>query len=451
MGIADFLPYSVEIEQATLSSFLNPENKLYNEILKLDGEDFYEPVNRDIFSCLKKLVNQGLILSYEQIFNSFRENRLDKNHPKFEDYLKKIIAIPVNLDSLKNNLDKLRNLRMRREYYQHLEDQRNSIFDMDITNEQLFSESENFMTQTILKSFSDDIKKGSELSSIGLENIMYRKSNPSMTTGIPTYYEELDRLTKGFSLEDITVVGGRPSMGKTRLMLNVFLNTAIKAKIPTMYFSLEMSKVQIYMCCMAILSGVSLSKIQTGFISDTEMEMISQSNRTFIGSNLFVSDARSMSISKMRAQMRKMSRQHGVQLFFVDYLQLLSEISRADNKVGITGDIVRQLRQSAQDIKCHVIIGSQLSRGLEQRADKHPKMSDLRESGNIEEYADRIWLLYRDDYYTREYSQKPGILEIIVDKQRTDGETGIVELDFERSSGRIKERTINTMIGFGNV
>ena len=449
MSIADFLPFSNEIEQAVLSALINPNNKFYDEILKLEDEDFYEAINKDIFHSAKDIVSKGHVLSYEQLFSQFKDHKLDSIHYNFEDYLKKIVSIPVNFDSLQNNLDKLRSLRIRREYYFHLESQKNSILDNEIDNEQMFSNAESFINTTTLKSFSEDIHSGSDLCSEEYSNIVKRRANPRNVFGISTGLEELDRLTKGFSSGDITIVGGRPSMGKSRLLLNLYLNAALKSGVPSMYFSLEMSRSQIYRCCIAILSNVSQNKLQSGYISDSEWELVNQANRMLLSSNIYVSDSRSTNLAKLRAQLRKMARVNGVKLFFVDYMQLLSDISMADNKVGISGEVVRQLRQSAQDLECHVVVGCQLNRSCEERKGNRPMMSDLRESGNIEEYADRIWLLYRDDYYNSNYSIKPNVLEVIVAKQRTDGETGNVELDFEKSTGIIQNKTIPTIMGFG--
>jgi len=440
MTISEFLPYSLEIEQAVLGCLINPEYKLYSEILKLEPPDFFEPINRDIFLALKSIVDKNRNISFEGMFDELKVINAHVRYNNLQDYIRNLLSLPVDIDNIEQNVNTLREYRIRRDYFNFIQKQRLDALNLEIDNVTLLAIHNTFMTNLALKSFSDDILSLSQIAGSEFARFVERTLNPQWNRGLSTGYESLDILTKGFAPCDVTVIGGRPSMGKSRFMLNIFLNTVIKQNSPALYYSMEMDKSQLYICCAAIISGVHQNVIQTGMtLMEDDKNAVHDANKTILSNpNLFVNDSRSLSLSQIRAHMRKMCLTKGVKLFIIDYLQLINDIASADNKVSASGEVIRQLRQSAQDLSVHVIVGSQLKREVENRRDRRPKMSDLRESGNIEEYADRVWLLYRDDYYD-DYSDQPDILEIIVDKQRSDGMKGIIKLHFDKPTGRVGE------------
>lgn len=247
-------------------------------------------------------------------------------------------------------------------------------------------------------------------------------------TGLPSGFDDLDRMTAGFQKSDLIIVAARPSVGKTAFALNIAQNVGVKTKETVAVFSLEMSDKQLAKRLLCSESRVDASRMRTGYFEDGDWEKMTNGISHLAESNVFLDDTPGLNVYEIRAKCRRLKKEHGLGMIIIDYLQLIAGRGRGDNRQQEVSEISRMLKQLARELDVPVIALSQLSRGVEQRQDKRPMMSDLRESGSIEQDADIVAFLYRDDYYDKE-SEKKNIIEIIIAKQR-NGPVGTVELVF---------------------
>ena len=259
-----------------------------------------------------------------------------------------------------------------------------------------------------------------------LEKIEASSKRKGHVTGIPTGFIDLDYKMAGLQPSDFILIGARPSMGKTALVLNLAENIAIKQQIPTVIFSLEMSKEQLMNRMFSLESKVDMQNIRSGDLSDTEWEQLIESAGIIGKSNLILDDTPGISITELRSKCRKYKLEHNLGVVIIDYLQLMSGSGRSESRQQEISEISRSLKALAREINAPVIALSQVNRACENRPDRRPIMSDLRESGSIEQDADVIMFLYRDEYYNKD-SENKGIAEINIAKQR-NGPIGTVNL-----------------------
>jgi len=249
------------------------------------------------------------------------------------------------------------------------------------------------------------------------------------TTGIPSGFPDLDRMTSGFQRSDLIIVAARPSVGKTAFALNVAQNVAVRAKETVAIFSLEMSAAQLVQRIICAEANVDAGRIRTGNLEGDDWEKLTMAIGTLSDAEIYIDDTPAITVADIRAKCRRLKKEKGLGMILIDYLQLIAGRGKAgENRQQEVSEISRTLKQIARELEVPVIALSQLSRGVEQRQDKRPMMSDLRESGSIEQDADIVAFLYRDDYYDKE-SEKKNIIEIIIAKQR-NGPVGTVELVF---------------------
>ncbi|TLS48890.1 replicative DNA helicase [Paenibacillus antri] len=249
------------------------------------------------------------------------------------------------------------------------------------------------------------------------------------TTGIPSGFPDLDKMTAGFQRSDLIIVAARPSVGKTAFSLNVAQNVAVRAKETVAIFSLEMSAAQLVQRIICAEANVDAGRIRTGTLEGDDWEKLTMAIGTLSEAEIYIDDTPAITVADIRAKCRRLKKEKGLGMILIDYLQLIAGRGKAgENRQQEVSEISRTLKQIARELEVPVIALSQLSRGVEQRQDKRPMMSDLRESGSIEQDADIVAFLYRDDYYDKE-SEKKNIIEIIIAKQR-NGPVGTVELVF---------------------
>lgn len=245
--------------------------------------------------------------------------------------------------------------------------------------------------------------------------------------GVPTGFRDLDKMTSGLQRSDLVIVAARPAMGKTAFALNVAQQAAIKGKASVLIFSMEMSKEQLGQRLLSMESRVETQKLKTGDLNRKDWDDINIALDVLSEASIFIDDTPGISIMEIKNKCRRIKAEHGLDLVVLDYLQLMSFEGRAESRQQEISALSRNLKLIAREMDCPVIVLSQLSRAPEQRQDHRPQLSDLRESGSIEQDADIVLFLYRDDYYEKENSEKPGVCEVIIAKQRS-GPTGTVEL-----------------------
>jgi replicative DNA helicase len=265
-----------------------------------------------------------------------------------------------------------------------------------------------------------------------LDRVQEMADNPNDITGVPTGFYDLDRLTSGFQAGDMIVLAARPSMGKTALAINIAEHVALHEELPVAVFSMEMGASQLAVRIVGSIGRIDQMHLRTGKLTDDEWPRLTEAIEKLRNVSLHIDETPGLTVSELRANARRLARQCGgkLGLIVVDYLQLMSVSSSMseENRATAVGEISRGLKMLAKELQCPVMALSQLSRGVESRTDKRPMMSDLRESGAIEQDADVIMFIYRDDYYNKD-SKEPGVAEIIISKQR-NGPTGTVKLAF---------------------
>ncbi|WP_127506162.1 replicative DNA helicase [Paenibacillus humicus] len=264
------------------------------------------------------------------------------------------------------------------------------------------------------------------------------RNNNRGITGTPTGFTDLDKMTAGLQKQDLIIVAARPSVGKTALALNIAQHVGVKAKETVAIFSLEMSAKQLTARMISSQSNMDAEKLKTGLFEGDDWERMGFAVGVLSQARIFIDDTPGITVREIRNKCRQLKKEHGLGLILIDYLQLIQGMGSGglSNRQQEVSDISRTLKQIARELDVPVIALSQLSRGVEQRQDKRPMMSDLRESGSIEQDADIVAFLYRDDYYKKQDSDKKNIIEIIIAKQR-NGPVGTVELAFLKNYGKM--------------
>ena len=265
-----------------------------------------------------------------------------------------------------------------------------------------------------------------------LDRVQEMADNPMDVTGVPTGFIDLDRMTSGLQAGDLVVLAARPSMGKTAFAINIAEHVALNEGLPVAVFSMEMGAAQLAVRIVGSIGRINQGHLRTGKLTDDEWPRLTEAIEKLRTVSLHIDETPGLTPSELRANARRLSRQCGkLGLIVVDYLQLMSGSSSdgGDNRATELGEISRGLKMLAKELQCPVIALSQLNRSVETRTDKRPMMSDLRESGAIEQDADIIMFIYRDEYYTKDACKEPGVAEIIIGKQR-NGPTGTVKLTF---------------------
>jgi len=264
-----------------------------------------------------------------------------------------------------------------------------------------------------------------------MDRVQEMADNPNDVTGVPSGFYDLDRLTAGFQAGDLIVLAARPSMGKTALAINIAEHVALNEGLPVAVFSMEMGAAQLAVRVVGSIGRINQSHLRTGKLTDDEWPRLTEAIEKLRSIPFHIDESAGLSSGELRASSRRLARQCGkLGLIVVDYLQLMSgSTNDGENRATELGEISRGLKMLAKELQCPVIALSQLNRSVETRPDKRPMMSDLRESGAIEQDADIVMFIYRDEYYTKEACKEPGVAEIIIAKQR-NGPTGMIKLAF---------------------
>ena len=282
-----------------------------------------------------------------------------------------------------------------------------------------------------------------------LDRVQEMADNPNDITGVPTGFIDLDRMTSGLQAGDMVVLAARPSMGKTALAINIAEHVALNEGLPVAVFSMEMGAAQLAVRIVGSIGRIEQSHLRTGKLTDDEWPRLTEAIEKLRNVSLHIDETAGLTPSELRANARRLARQCGkLGMIVVDYLQLMSgsSSSQGENRATELGEISRGLKMLAKELQCPVIALSQLNRSVETRTDKRPMMSDLRESGAIEQDADIIMFIYRDDYYNKD-SKEPNVAEIIIGKQR-NGPTGTVKLYFQKTQTRFESLAMGSSDDF---
>ncbi|MBO7634370.1 MAG: replicative DNA helicase [Lachnospiraceae bacterium] len=431
------MPYSAEAEQAVLGAMIMSREAIQSASEILLPEDFYQQKFAILYSTILELTNEGKVVDIVTLQDRLKTKDVpqDMSSLSFISQIARSVPTAANVrhyaDIVKEKAIKRRLIaaaeKIENQCYLDREDL-DSV--LDSSEKQVFEISQNRRTSEF-ENIRDVVLRA-------IDNIEAASKSKGSVTGVATGFFELDYKLAGLQNSDLILLAARPSMGKTALALNIAEHAVTKLRVPTAFFSLEMSKVQLVNRLISMDSQVQAQAIRTGQLSDQDWTAITDSARKLSGSTLFIDDTPSISVSELRSKCRKLKLEHGLGLIIIDYLQLMTATTgkASESRQQEISEISRSLKAIAREINCPVLALSQLSRAVEGRPDKRPMLSDLRESGAIEQDADVVMFIYRDEYYNHD-SEKKGIAEVIIGKQR-NGPTGTVELAAQLEYTRFK-------------
>jgi len=420
-------PQSVEAETAVLGSMLIEEDAIAKAIEILNKDCFYKESHRKIFSTIVELYDRSKAVDLVTLIDELNKggNLEDVGGAAYVTSLTVVVPTSANIIHYakivkeKNLLRKLITTATQivSEGYEHSGD---VDFLLDKA-EQLIFDITSDKIETKVVSLKEVIKDSIEV----IDSLYQRKEN---ITGIPTGFHDLDVMTAGLQPSDLVVIAGRPSMGKSALVTCITEHVGVVEKAPVAFFSLEMAKEQLVQRMLCSHARVDAHKVRTGFLSQSDWPRLTNAAGKLSEAPIFIEDTPGLTVLEIRAKARRLKSQHDIKLVIIDYLQLMQGHGRSENRQQEISEISRSLKALARELNAPVIAISQLSRAVEQRADKRPQLSDLRESGAIEQDADLVALLLREEYYTPSEENK-GIAELIVAKQR-NGPVGTLKMTF---------------------
>ncbi|BCU83388.1 replicative DNA helicase [Polycladomyces abyssicola] len=419
-------PHNLEAEQAVLGAILIDPSSLVTVTERLRPEDFYRQGHQRLFQVMIELSERGEPLDLVTITSELQDRKLleEVGGVSYLTELAEVVPTSANV-----------------EYYSRIVEEKSILRRLIRTATQIASAgySGGAEVAEILDEAEKQILDISQRRHRNgfvpihdilmetyehIEKLHYKKGE---LTGIPTGYTDLDRMTSGLQPSDLIIIAARPSMGKTAFALNLAQNVAIRSKLPVAIFNLEMSAPQLVMRMLAAEGNIDAQAFRTGNLTEEDWEKLTMAISTLSEAPIFIDDTPGVTVFDIRSKLRRLQAEHGLGLVLIDYLQLISGRGGESRQQEIS-EISRSLKLMARELNVPVIALSQLSRAVEQRQDKRPMLSDLRESGSIEQDADVVAFLYRDDYYNED-SEKKNILEVIIGKQR-NGPVGKVELLF---------------------
>ena len=419
------LPHSMEAEQSVIGSMIMDREAIVVASELISSEDFYNKQYGVLFETMCELNDAGSPVDLVTLQNRLQSKDVPPEVSSLE-FVRDILSAPLITANIKHYANIVAEKSTLRKLIRLNEEIANACYGGKESLEYILEDTEKRVFQLVQKRTTDAYVPIRQVVMNAMDKIEAAAKNKGSVTGIPTGFLDLDYRTAGLQPSDLILIAARPSMGKTALMLNLARNVAFKKNLCMAVFSLEMSKEQLVNRMFSMESNVDSQKLRTGQLNDQEWEKLIESAGVIGKSSLIIDDTPGISIAELRSKCRKYKLEHGLSVIMIDYLQLMTGSGRTDSRQQEISDISRSLKALARELSVPVIALSQLSRAVEQRPDHRPMLSDLRESGAIEQDADVVMFLYRDDYYNHD-SEKKGITEIIIAKQR-NGPIGTVEL-----------------------
>lgn len=423
--IKRILPHSVEAEQSVIGSMIMDREAIMVASELITGEDFYNKQYGILFETMVELNDAGSPVDLVTLQNKLKEKDVPPEVSSLELIRDLITAVPTSAN-IKYYANIVAEKATLRRLIRLNEEIANTCYAEKESLEYILEDTEKRVFQLVQKRTTDDFVPVRQIVMNAMDKIELAAKNKGSVTGIPTGFIDLDYRTAGMQPSDLILVAARPSMGKTAFELNLAQYMAFKKNMTVALFSLEMSKEQLVNRMFSLESNVDAQKLRTGQLNDQEWERLIESAGTIGKSKLIIDDTPGISIAELRSKCRKYKLEHDLNIIMIDYLQLMSGSGRSESRQQEISDISRSLKALARELNVPVIALSQLSRAVEQRPDHRPMLSDLRESGAIEQDADVVMFLYRDDYYNHDSPDK-GISEVIIAKQR-NGPIGTVKL-----------------------
>src|SRR5499433_3353931 len=439
------LPHNLEAERSVLGAILlhNDAFNLAAEVI--DSHDFFRDAHRRIFDKMVRLADRGEAIDLVTLKEELaRSSELDE------------IGGPAYIAALVDGVPRSTNVEHYAKIIKEKSTLRNLIFSANKIVSTAYEAEEDAdvildqAEHAIFAIADDKVRDGfvslRELAHNSLETIEKLSARKELVTGVPTGFTDLDEMTSGLQSGDLVIVAARPSMGKTSLVLNIAQHVGTKTDMTVGFFSLEMSKEQLFMRLLTSEARIDAHRMRGGFLGERDWGRLSTAIGTLSEAKIFIDDTPSIGVLEMRAKCRRLAAEHGLHLVVIDYIQLMQGRGRFENRTLELASISRSLKGLAKELGVPIIVLSQLSRAPESRSDHRPQLSDLRESGALEQDADVVAFIYRDDVY-QDKSQPPtdaqGVAEIIIGKQR-NGPTGVVKLAFIREFTRFENLALGS-------
>lgn len=424
--IKRILPHSVEAEQSVIGSMLMGREAIMTASEMLTSDDFYQRQYGIIFDAILELSNEGKAVDVVTLQNRLREKDVPPEISEMEFMRDLLNTVPTSAN-IKHYAGIVSEKAILRRLIRLTEEIENECYLNREPVEEILDTTEKKMFQLLQQRDSGDMVPIRQVVMDTLENIEKASRTKGNVTGLPTGFTDLDYKTSGFQNSDLILVAARPSMGKTAFVLNIAQYMAFKKDLSVAIFSLEMSKQQLMNRLLSMESRVNSQSMRTGNLKDEDWSKLIESAGVIGDSNLIIDDTPGITVRELRSKCRRYKLEHGLDIIMIDYLQLMSGGGRgSDSRQQEISEISRSLKALARELNVPVVALSQLSRAVEQRPDHRPMLSDLRESGAIEQDADVVMFIYRDEYYHKD-SEKKNQAEIIIAKQR-NGPIGTVEL-----------------------
>jgi replicative DNA helicase len=430
-------PQDLAAEQSVIGSMLLDKNATVRAIEILHPDSFYRDAHRYIYETVLELFDRGEPVDLVTVTDALRKSgKLDG------------VGGSVYVADLLNSVPTAANV----EYYAKIVEEKATLrrlieagtkivanaFEAGEDVDQILDQAEKTIFDIALKRVREGFHKIDAVIKGVLDKIDTLYDKKEAITGIPTGFSDLDRITAGFQNADLIIVAARPAVGKTALSLNIAQNVAIKYKIPVAVFSLEMSKDQLAQRMLCSEAEIDAQRLKTASLSDTGWKKLTRALGRLSEAPIFIDDSASITATEIRAKARRLKIERGLGLVIVDYMQLMRGRLRVENRVQEISEIARSLKTLARELDVPVVAISQLSRAVEQRTDRIPRLSDLRESGEIEQTADVVMFIHREDYYNPQ-SDRGNIAEIIIAKQR-NGPVGTIELVFRKEIAKFSSK-----------
>ena len=419
------LPNSPEAEQSVIGSMIMDSEAIMTASEILTSEDFYQRQYGILFDAMVELYNEGKAVDLVTLQDRLKEKDVPPEVASLE-FVKDILDTVYTSAHIRQYATIVHEKAMLRKLIRATEGIANTCYAGKESMEDIFVDTEKQIFDIIQQNTSGEYVPIKDVVLNALDKIEMASKTKGNVTGIPTGFIDLDYKTAGFQPSDLILVAARPSMGKTALVLNIAQHMAFREDVTVAVFSLEMSKEQLVNRLLSLESRVDSQSIRTGNLTDEDWSKLIEGAGVIGKSHLIIDDTPGISVTELRSKCRKFKMEHNLGIIIIDYLQLMTGSKHSESRQQEISDISRSLKAVARELNVPVVALSQLSRAVEQRPDHRPMLSDLRESGAIEQDADVVMFIYRDDYYNKD-TAKPNVAEIIIAKQR-NGAIGTIEL-----------------------
>ncbi len=429
------MPHSVEAEQSVVGSMLMDKDAIAAAAEIVTKDDFYTTQYGVMFECMVELFNEGKPVDLITVQDRLKEKNVSPEVASLDAVRTIVNNVPTSAN-IRSYARIVYEKALMRRLIRANEESSNSCYAGKEPLEDILASTEKNLFDILQTRSSNELVPIDKVAEAVLEKIEEAAKNQETVTGVPTDFIDLDNKTSGLQPSDLILIAARPSMGKTALALNIVRTVSMKRQRPSIVFSLEMSKEQLATRLIAMESGIDSQKLRTGALNDADWEQLVQAVVELSRSKMIIDDTPGITVTEIRSKCRKMKLEHGLDLIVIDYLQLMNGGSNrySENRQQEIAEISRSLKGLAREMKVPVLALSQLSRACEQRPDHRPIPSDLRESGAIEQDADIIMFLYRDEVYNPDSEQR-GQTEVIISKNR-NGPTGTVTLGWKPETTR---------------